>query len=167
MEGIIKILLEGVYTFWVLYAIGYSVLLKLINCATDRVQVVLWDWSGTVVDGQGNMSSDAFYWINWFNKHNVPQCVISNEMNSRYLEDSVKRLNLLGFFGGGQYIVCAGQNYSPKPTSSMFDASLSRLSADVSPRNVLYIGDSQTDRAFAINCGCIFCPHTELTERPS
>jgi FMN phosphatase YigB (HAD superfamily) len=128
-----------------------------------RFKLVLWDWSGTIVNKNGQLLSEALDWIESFEKQAVPQGIISNEMNPIYLLDAVQHLGLWNFFGKGEYVICAGQNFLPKPDTEMFTILLGRINIKTQLDEILYIGDSNTDKTFAERCGCVFYPPNQLS----
>ena len=139
---------------------------KLMNYLSRGISLILWDWSGTIVTQEGTLCTDALPWLRYFRKLSIPQGIVSNERKSSYLLNSIKKMHLLEFFEEGEYVICAGSDQSPKPSTDMFHSLLAKFPNITDPTDVLYIGDSETDRQFAANCGCYFCHAENLNEKP-
>lgn len=123
-----------------------------------QAELVIWDWSGTIIGHNNEVSPEVLSWIKWFYDKKIEQGIISNEMNSEYLFESVKRLGLWDYFDEGNYVLCSGQNHAPKPSVSMFKILLDKFQKKQVPVDkIFYIGDSLSDQSFAEHCGCAFC----------
>lgn len=83
-------------------------------------------------------------------KNNIAQGVVSNKGHDPLVK-VVQHLNWQNYFSA---VVGAGYCKKDKPDAAPLLKAISLISPDLSPAEVLYVGDSETDLLCATNTGC-------------
>lgn len=128
------------------------------------ISTVIWDWCGTIMLDRERSNHHAISAITAFQKIGIMQGIISNQKDEVQLRAEVEQIGLDRFFNPN-YIVCAGGKYPPKPATDMYKIFSARLPEKIDPLNLLFIGDSDSDRAFAARIGCNFLHVSELERK--
>ena len=116
----------------------------------DRAMQILFDFTT-----QNNLSSADPYdgaedLLQYVQSQNIPQAVVSNKRHEP-LNEVIEYLNWQGYF---ETAIGAGFCDRDKPAPAPLLKCLELMQGELTPQDILYVGDTETDLACAKNASC-------------
>ena len=116
----------------------------------ERAMQILFDFTT-----ENNLSSAIPYdgaedLLKYIQSQNIPQAVVSNKRHEP-LNQVIEHLNWQGYF---ETAIGAGFCGKDKPAADPLMKALELMKDDLTPKDILYVGDTETDLACAKNAGC-------------
>lgn len=93
---------------------------------------------------------DAKILLDVIQNNNILQAIVSNKRHDP-LNEAVKHLNWQDYFS---VIIGAGYTSRDKPSAEPLLAAIQKIGAELTPKDILYVGDTETDLLCAKNTGC-------------
>jgi len=129
---------------------------------SERNFLIIWDWAGTIRlqsrDGSPAINPVALQWLDIFRTHKSIQCVVSNESNHDRLLKQITELDLSSYFS--RRIFSPNNKYRPKPYPDLYYALAKEI--DTAAKDIIFVGDSLTDKEFAEAVGIKFVQISEI-----